>query len=482
MDGICAFDLDGTFTSANSGMQSAVGKTGAELIGTPATAVLDPRDHAEVAVLLAAVRGGGQYRMQIHYLGGNGALRVGTLTATPILTDGEVTGGLGIVRDTTDEEILRESTAQHARLASVGQLLGGVANELNNPLASLLAVAELGVSSPTLAAPDREALRQIRDEARRASRIVAELLASTNERTKDGATLDLNRVVAASLELHGYSLRRRGIALVSTLATTPIAVRGDGGQLRQLLINVLTNAEDALDGWAGTREIHVTTRIAGGVALVDVADTGPGVAPTQTQRIFEPTFSSRAALGRRGYGLTISRAIAREHLGELDVTRALRGGAVFTLKLPVVVDAAVSAATRMQETPRTGASASVLLVENESTLRSAMARYLESAGYDVHMAAGGEEALTQLAARSFDAVLLDLRMDDLPGDDVYRALEQRDPAQAMRVLFITGDMHSASASAFVRATGRPVLPKPFRLADLAVRVAELVNGSAIPQP
>ena len=482
MDGICAFDLDGIFTAANSGLQSAVGKTGAELIGTPSTAVLDPRDHAEVAVLLAAVRGGGQYRMQIHYLGGNGALRVGTLTATPILTDGEVTGGLGIVRDTTDEEILRESTAQHARLASVGQLLGGVANELNNPLASLLAVAELGVSSPTLAAPDREALRQIRDEARRASRIVAELLASTNERTKDGATLDLNRVVAASLELHGYSLRRRGIALVSTLATTPIAVRGDGGQLRQLLINVLTNAEDALDGWAGTREIHVTTRIAGGVALVDVADTGPGVAPTQTQRIFEPTFSSRAALGRRGYGLTISRAIAREHLGELDVTRALRGGAVFTLKLPVVVDAAVSAATRMQETPRTGASASVLLVENESTLRSAMARYLESAGYDVHMAAGGEEALTQLAARSFDAVLLDLRMDDLPGDDVYRALEQRDPAQAMRVLFITGDMHSASASAFVRATGRPVLPKPFRLADLAVRVAELVNGSAIPQP
>ncbi len=249
LDGICTFDLHGCFTSVNSGMQTAFDRTAPELIGIPATAILDARDHAGVAELLTAIRMGTPYRMQVHYTRPSGALRIGVLTTTPVLTDGVVTGGLGIVRDTTDEEILRESTAQQARLAAVGQMLGGVANELNNPLASLLAVAELGVSSPTLGAADREAITQVRDEARRASKIVSQLLHSTSEQSTDRALVDVNQIVDVSLELHGYSLRRRGIAVTTSLHDAPMSVQADSGQLQQLLINVLTNAEDALEGW-----------------------------------------------------------------------------------------------------------------------------------------------------------------------------------------------------------------------------------------
>ncbi len=212
--------------------------------------------------------------------------------------------------------------------------------------------------------------------------------------------------------------------------------------------------------------------------MLEVSDTGPGIAAAHVHRVFEPTYSSHAARGRRGYGLTISRAIARAHGGELAATSSSAGGAAFTLMLPVVSQAPDQDTAASAPVAARSASASVLLVENEPTLRSAVGRYLESAGYDVQLASGGEEALRKLAVRTYDAVLLDLRMDDLPGDDVYRALEQRDPAQAARVLFITGDMHSATASEFVRATGRPVLPKPFRLADLAARVAEVVAQSA----
>ena len=483
-------------------MQGALGKTSTELIGTLSTDVLDRRDHAEIVQLLGVVRGGGHYRMPIRYMRPNGSLRVGSLTVTPIHTDGVVTGGLAIVRDTTDEEVLRESSAQHARLAAVGQLLGGVANELNNPLASLLAVAELGVGSPTLHESDRDAIRQIRDEARRASQIVSELLDSTTERTRDRssdraaerpsdrgsdhALLDLNRIATTSLELHGYSLRRRGITVLPSLPVTPILVRGDGGQLRQLLINVLTNAEDALDGWPGVREIRVTTRVDGETAVLDISDSGPGGAPVHLRHVFEPTFSARSERGRRGYGLTISRAIARGHGGDLALTSPHGGGASVTLTLPLVAPASAETDAPARDlvggTAVERSSASVLLVENEPTLRTAVSRYLESAGYDVHLASGGEEALAQLSARTFDVVLLDLRMDDLPGDDVYRVLERRDASQAARVLFITGDMHSDTASDFVRGTGRPVLPKPFRLSDLAERIAEMLQVPELRDP
>ena len=281
-----------------------------------------------------------------------------------------------------------------------------------------------------------------------------------------------------ALELHGFSLRRRNIAVVTSLEPSNAYVQGDSAQLRQLLINLLTNAEEALEGSSGKQEIRITTSVVDNAVVLSVSDSGPGIAHAHVQSVFEPMFSTREERGGRGFGLTISRTIARDHGGQLAVTSSTSGGATLTLTLPV---ASTDAPTEMVPTRvvRSTEQSTILVVEDEATLRSAMSRYLSRAGFVVHMAAGGHEALAQLEERRYDVVLLDLRMEDLSGDEVYRELERRCPEQATRVLFITGDMQSASAADFVCATGRPVLPKPFELGELGRRVAELLAVFAI---
>jgi DNA-binding response OmpR family regulator len=118
-----------------------------------------------------------------------------------------------------------------------------------------------------------------------------------------------------------------------------------------------------------------------------------------------------------------------------------------------------------------------LLIEDEATLRSAIGRFLRNTGYVVDVAEGGSDALELLAERSYDLILLDLRMKGLTGEQVYELIESRDPDQARRVVFMTGDLHSATASRFIRMTGRPVLAKPFTLLELETRVAQLLQES-----
>ena len=194
---------------------------------------------------MAATLAGERRRNQLRCLGAQGS-RLTMVTSAPIHEGGHVTGALGIVRDITNDEVQREARGQQARLAAIGQSLGRVANELNNPLASLLALAELQIDSPTLADEDRKALEQIVDEARRASRIVNQLLEGSSEvrsSSDQPGRIPLNTVLRRALDLQGYSLRSARIRLTTELADAPLEVDGDPLQLQQVFTNVIANAE-----------------------------------------------------------------------------------------------------------------------------------------------------------------------------------------------------------------------------------------------
>jgi nitrogen-specific signal transduction histidine kinase/CheY-like chemotaxis protein len=400
------------------------------------------------------------------------------ITTAPIHEHGEVVGALGIIRDVTNDEIRRETNAHQARLAAVGQSLSRVANELNNPLASLLAVAELQATSPTMLAQDRRAIEQICEQAHRASRIVSLLLDSTGDASHTAGQrgrVDVNALVRRAIEWHGYGWREHGIVVDFTAGEDLPAMSGDAIQLHQAVSNLLTNAEEALIDADGARCIRVVTRAGATGVEVQVSDTGPGIATHELARVFEPMFTTRADGGHRGLGLTIARTIAQDHGGALEAHSRAGEGAVFTLSFPALPEP--TTAPRDTDAPL-GApvpKGSLLLIEDEITLRSAISRFLRNAGYVVDVADGGAEALDLAADRPYDLILLDLRMNGLTGEQVYQSIESRDPEQARRVVFMTGDLHNADASRFIRRTGRPVLAKPFTLLDLETRVAQLLQ-------
>lgn len=480
-DAICTCDLNGLFTSVNAGFLNEAGVQREDVIGQHFAAMVHPADRPTALAMVADTLAGQRRRLQMRFMGANGP-RMGMITTAPIHENGEVVGALGIIRDVTNDEIARETNAQQARMAAVGQSLSRVANELNNPLASLLAVAELQASSPTMLPQDRRAIEQICEQARRASRIVSQLLDTTGEAPQTAGErqiVDVNALIRRAIDLHGYGLREHGIVVDFIAAPELPPISGDTIQLQQAVSNLLVNAEEALIGHDGERRIRVLTRAGEKSVEVQVSDSGPGITSHHLSRIFEPMFTTRSEQGNRGLGLTISHAIVRDHGGSLEVHSQPGDGAAFTMSFPVTAAVAAPAPTDGSATAGEEATStrSLLLIEDEVTLRSAIGRFLRNTGYTVDVAEGGSEALDLLADRSYDLILLDLRMKGLTGEQVFEMIESRDPDQARRVVFMTGDLHSATASRFIRMTGRPVLAKPFTLLELETRVAQLIQES-----
>jgi CheY-like chemotaxis protein len=336
-------------------------------------------------------------------------------------------------------------------------------------------VAELQATSLDMPPANRQAIDEICEQARRASDIIAQLLGSTGEAPQSTGVrvpIDVNALVRRVLDLHGYGLREHGIAMDLALTDDLPPISGDALQLQQAVSNLLTNAEEALASYPGERWIRIATRPAADGIDIEVGDSGPGITPHHLTRILDPMFTTRTGAGNRGLGLTISHAIVRDHGGTLAIRSHPGEGATFTLSLPLLSAPAVPGGATGDLATANRITRSLLLIEDEVTLRTAISRFLRNSGYAVDVSASGADALDRLGERTYDLILLDLRMKGLTGEQVYEAIEAHSPDQARKVVFMTGDLHSASASRFIRRTGRPVLAKPFTLLELDARVAQ----------
>lgn len=518
-DAIFTVDLEGRFTSINQGFLNESGLRREQIMGQHFSTMVDAVDRPQALEAMRATLAGERLRLHLRCLTYNGP-RMAMITSAPVHASGKVVGALGIVRDVTDDEIQRETQSQQARLAAVGESLGRVANELNNPLASLLAVAELHVASPSLSEIDRSVMEQIVDEARRASRIVNQLLDTTGEAPQVGGTrssVDLNAVLRRALDLFRHSLKAQSVRVEANFARGLPEVHGDPLQLQQVITNLLTNAEQALTEFNGERMLLVDTASDGDTVVLQLRDNGQGISPQHLPRVLEPMFTTRSTRGQRGLGLTIAHAIVRDHGGQLEILSRHGEGVTAIVRLPV---AGAPALADRRLTPRSqsavpsvaldsgvlqelppvlrrpldavressevaaavlaprlspDAPLRVLLLEDEATLRSAIGRFLHTRGYQVDMADSGRMALDALHDRRYDLILLDLRMQGISGEDVYETMVDAYPEQAARVVFMTGDMHSDHAARFIRRTGRPVLAKPFTLAELETRIRQILG-------
>ena len=469
-DAIFTTDVDGRLTSVNRSFEHATGRSRGSLFGTRFAELLDPRDAEAIAGMLDETAQGRRSRGALRYPAADGTLRHGSLLATPIYEDGRLTGVLGIVRDVTDEKRLSEQLLQQEKLAAVGQLVSGVAHELNNPLAGVVAFSQLLLASD--APPgQRRAVETIHAEAKRAARIVANLLTFARQHQPERALTDLNRIVDATLELRRYALRTHQVDVCMELDPTLPPTWADPHQLQQVIVNLVANAEHALTDWPGTRRITVATALDGEMLQVRVADTGPGIPPEHIGRIFNPFFTTKGVGEGTGLGLSISHGIVREHGGRIRVDSRPGDGATFVIEIPYVAppDGAVAGAAA-DTAPTPAASRCILVVDDEPAIRSVISAFLKSLGHEVVAVATGRDALSAIAANAFDRVLLDLRMPDMSGDAVFAELRNTRPEVAERVVFVTGDVQSEATRRFLEGTGRPVLTKPFLLDDLAALI------------
>jgi two-component system NtrC family sensor kinase len=373
------------------------------------------------------------------------------------------------VRDVTDEHRLAEQLMQQEKLAAVGQLVSGVAHELNNPLASVMAFAQLLLAAPMSAEQDRPAIDAIHQEAKRAAKIVSNLLTFARQHQPERRVTDLNRVVEDSLELRRYALRIANVEVRSDLDPDLPLTWADPFQLQQVLLNLVSNAEHAMAKWDGPRAITIATSRLDDQLVIRVSDTGPGVPSEHQRRIFNPFFTTKPVGEGTGLGLSISDGIVREHGGKIRLESSEGAGASFVIELPLVPPPTFDTPPEPSAVVPETRSRRLLVVDDEASLRQAVAAYFRSLGHEVDVAATGRDALDRAAVLDYDAVLLDLRLPDITGDQVLARL--RDMSRApQRVVFITGDTQSESSRRALEASGHPTVAKPFLLDDLAAVV------------
>src|SRR6266581_2707315 len=375
--------------------------------------------------------------------------------------------------------VLRDRAEEQGRFAAAGELLAGVAHEVNNPLMAIAAHAENRLADATITEDQRAEMTQILRQARRATKLLRGLLRFVHATGREVARVNLNDVVRGALDLVSYRFGVDEITVGGRLDASLPPVAGDAIKLEQVVVNLLSNAIDALRAITPPRRLTVDTGVANGRVSVVVADNGRGVAPEIAARLFRPFATTKGRRGT-GLGLYISRQVAREAGGDLTLVSAPGAGARFELSLPAAEAAADRVETRgeVAAPPVLGSltGLSVLVVDDEEAVRRPMARFLERRGARVEEAVDGEQALARLDTLTPDVILADLRMPRMGGVELFARLEDTRPELANRVLFLSGDVSQLAEPGNTPVARERVLVKPVELAELERGILEFVRG------
>jgi len=400
--------------------------------------------------------------------------------------DGVIISG----RDVTDLKRLEEQLIQAEKLAAMGQMLAGVAHELNNPLTAILGVTELLRERSGADETMQRQLELTHRQARRAARIVQNLLEFSRPASPQKKPLDVNVLIERTLQLQEHSLRRNQIEVHFQPQPGLPAVMGDGNQLIQVLLNLVTNAEQAIREIRDAGHIYIRMTVRAGRISVTVEDDGVGIRPEALPRIFDPFYTTKRPGGGTGLGLSICMSIIREHGGSLDAKALPTGGSIFTLDLPSVTEPGVAPA--LTSSPDVSAKTisepsgynhkdvqgrSVLVIDDEESIRMLLEEGLSACGLRVDCVGDAEAAAALLAKRPYDVLLCDLNLLRAGGgkisgrdvvDQVLAAVGPEKPA----VIFMTGDLVETEASEAGLSESR-ILQKPFRILEVLTMVQEV---------
>lgn len=367
----------------------------------------------------------------------------------------------------TQEQLLHSE-----RLAAVGQLISGVAHELNNPLTAILGYSQLLTSSGQLGPQGIEYSEKLYKQAQRTHRIVQNLLSFARQHKPERAPVKLNQTIEETLALRDYDLRMHNIRVHLDLAQDLPVTAADPHQLQQVFLNLVNNAVDAILERSADGDLWVRTEMnEAGKLIVEFTDSGPGV--KDASRIFDPFYTTKPVGKGTGLGLSICYGIITEHGGSIYVRNVPERGACFTIELPRVP---VDSSSTTLEGPKSDPTkkAEVLLLDKDESVLEAVGTFLRGRDHHVQLAKNLDEARLLLESHDFDVIVADLQMaEGSNGDGLEHWLAQFKPALSRRLIWTCATAPDAGAAEKVSPNSR-ILQKPFKVSELLGAVDEVL--------
>ena len=472
-EGIAVVGPTGAVLRANRALAGLAGLPEPELVGRNFGEMIFGQPEAVSGLIEAAYRGERTAPLVVRSEDSHRVLR---LTAAPLagIEPGSV---VILIEDVTEQRLLEAQIIQSDKMASIGQLVSGVAHELNNPLTSIAGLAELLLERPPHPELPREHLRVIHEQAERAGRIVRNLLTFARKGVPEKAAVDLREVVARTSLLITYELRLHGIELDSDLSPDATVVEGDRYELQQVLLNLVTNAVQAVCSLPEEEPRRITlstSQTDDGKAVLRVVDTGPGVPAHLVPYLFTPFFTTKPPGEGTGLGLSLSYGLVKAHGGVLEYEAAPLGGAEFRVTLPLF-QSEITELVEPEPQAWNGRPTErrILVVDEDPTVHRLLTALFTPEGHAVEAVRTGDQGLRLAREREYDLIIADVHAAIGPAELFAEALLDAFPGASSRLVVACYGEEELPGPLAQQPVHR--VRKPFNLRDLKTVVNEILQ-------
>ena len=380
---------------------------------------------------------------------------------------------VGIVREITERDVLWERLVKAEKLALMGEMVAGIAHELNNKLTPILGFVEL-LRNEVQDDSSQTKMAAVHNAALGARKIVQSLLTFARKEKPRKKLIDINRIVDSSLTMVQSSFSTTGVEVVKELKPDIYPVKVDSAQIEQVLVNLFKNGFEAM-GERG--RLTVQTFVSGNNVVIKVSDTGKGIPEEIRERIFTPFFTTKEDQGGTGLGLSICHGIITSHDGDITVHSG-SDGTTFTITLPASPEMEVIEPFAAQEHDQASKTVkhsrgSILVVDDEPEIRKLLLELFRDE-FEIDVVQNGREALDRLKVRDYDLLISDIKMPLLDGIELYDILKTAYPQYMERIIYTTGVTFDSAISSFLEETGVPYLAKPFKILQLVEMVNDMM--------
>jgi two-component system, NtrC family, sensor kinase len=392
-------------------------------------------------------------------------------------------GSIHVAKDISNEKLLQQQLIQSEKLSAIGELISGIAHELNNPLTGVMGYSQLLQLRKDIDERAKENLHKINDLALRCQKIVQNLLSFARKQKPERTLSDINDILEKTVELRSYELQVNNIEISRELDRHIPKTIADAHQLQQVFLNIMTNAEHAMLEAHGKGRLIIRTRTddSNPRIIVEIIDDGPGIPESHLTRIFDPFFTTKEVGKGTGLGLSLSYGIIKEHGGNIYAQSQLGEGSAFAIELPIIACLQEEPKPAPELTPQAlqfenlVRDKRILVVDDEKYILDFFIEVFRAYPMQVDTASDGYMAMKKMQKEDYDLIVTDFKMPHMSGRDLFHWITENRPHLTNRIIFVTGDTVSLETRSFFEDSQNLYLAKPFKIEEVKEAIQQTLE-------